>query len=732
MREPSSHEPNSQQSRPHSSIEQTNAGSMGGGQQAAMGNANVQVQGKNNRVWNFFFGGVDQLTPHQKYRNRQALLAKVKNFWVKDVLEKSLYNQVLIRLNLEERPDAVVNPWSMVLETVDNSPQPLPIGTKIIDVFDQIGEGRTLLILGEPGTGKTTTLLELTRDLISRAEQNVDLLLPVVLNLSSWANKRQKIEEWLVDELNSPKYSIPKKIAQDLVKQEQLILLLDGLDEVTVEYQEQCVQALNRFRKKYLVDIVVCSRIKDYNALSNTLDFQSAVCLKLLTLEQIQNYLNSVNTDVVGLKTLITENAALQELASSPLMLHIMTLTYQGVALKDLPKNQVIKDRQKQLFNDYIIKMFNRHNRSKNESNYSEEKTKYWLTWLSRKMLEHQSIFLIEEIQPDWLVTQKQYWQYIFSSRLIGGIIFVVPFSIIRIIDPTNIPVLMPTLMSILLSGVLISFIDGIFIIRRKKKKSIKFNLRSNYLHLFCSLITSGMIFVIVFVLIVGFPIGLIMGLTFGVFTGLLFGLRGMKSYLNIDIKTYEKLNWSWKSSMKWGLISLGIAIILANLLGLVVEKYRMELRLVIALISVSLGIVFGGLSRSNFEIKKKSDPNQGIRDSFKSSILGAMIGGFIGVLVGALRGEKYIYAMETFSTLGLSMGALWYGGLDMVRHLSLRMILYLNNYIPWNYAYFLNYAVERIFLQRVGGGYIFIHRMLMEHFAQMDLEQEQCCRPNS
>ena len=42
----------------------------------------------------------------------------------------------------------------------------------------------------------------------------------------------------------------------------------------------------------------------------------------------------------------------------------------------------------------------------------------------------------------------------------------------------------------------------------------------------------------------------------------------------------------------------------------------------------------------------------------------------------------------------------------------------------PWNYARFLDYATERLFLQKVGGGYIFIHRMLLEHFAQMDLAE--------
>jgi hypothetical protein len=45
---------------------------------------------------------------------------------------------------------------------------------------------------------------------------------------------------------------------------------------------------------------------------------------------------------------------------------------------------------------------------------------------------------------------------------------------------------------------------------------------------------------------------------------------------------------------------------------------------------------------------------------------------------------------------------------------------LYLYNHAPLNYARFLDYCTDRIFLRKGGGGYIFIHRLLLEHFAAL------------
>ncbi|NEP26674.1 AAA-like domain-containing protein [Moorena sp. SIO3I6] len=589
------------------------------------------------------------LLTRKEYRNRQALLTKVKNFWIKGVLEKSLFQQVLIEQGLEQRPDAVTNPSDVILENENSSLQSFPKGTNVIDIFDKIGERRMLLILGEPGSGKTTTLLELTRDLIARAEQDVAYPIPVVLNLSSWANKNQSIADWLVEELNT-KYDVPKKIGQAIVSQQQLLLLLDGLDEVKADYRDDCIIALNTFSKQYGAEIVVCSRIKDYQALSNRLNFTSAVYLRLLTLEQISHYLDSLGADFTGLRVLIAEDTVLQELVQSPLMLNIMTMAYQGVAVEDLPRTELVEERRKQLFSAYIERMFKRR---RTNQRYSKAQTKYWLAWLAQRMLqEEQTIFSIERMQPTWLLNRTQKIVYSTLLRLVCGLIFG-------------------------LTGVLIVF---------GSTGGLIFSL------------TGGLIF------------GLTGGLTFSSFLGL--GSRK-------EIKPVESLDWSritLENALNFneiikriGRLSVGLSVGLA-----LAPVFGLFFGLVFGLF---FGLI-GGLFGSNLELK--AAPNQGIfRSAFNAVTLGLFSGlifGLIGELIAGLDGGLISALIST-----LLMSMLSNAGIACIQHLVLRIILFRSGYIPWNYARFLDYATDRIFLQKVGGGYMFVHRVLLEHFATME-----------
>ena len=57
-------------------------------------------------------------------------------------------------------------------------------------------------------------------------------------------------------------------------------------------------------------------------------------------------------------------------------------------------------------------------------------------------------------------------------------------------------------------------------------------------------------------------------------------------------------------------------------------------------------------------------------------------------------------------------------GGKAFMQHLALRIILKQNHLIPVRYDLILDYATERRLLQRFGGRYRFLHRLLQEYFS--------------
>ena len=267
------------------------------------------------------------------------LLKNVQTTWIQGVLEKSVHEAALLELGLELREEAVDNPWRMLIEGPDQTQQTLPRGRRIKDIFDEAN--RLLLILGEPGSGKTTTLLQLARDLIAEVDSAFTQPVPVILNLSTWTNKAQPLDEWLVAELNS-KYRLPKKDGQRWLKERRILPLLDGLDEVRAENRAACVEKINQLVTDYgLQGIVVCSRIKDYTALNVRLAFYRAIYIQPLTPEQVDEYLSEAGDKLASLRATLQADEALRSMAQSPLILNVMSLAYQNTSAKDLSKNNM-------------------------------------------------------------------------------------------------------------------------------------------------------------------------------------------------------------------------------------------------------------------------------------------------------------------------------------------------------------------------------------------------------
>jgi energy-coupling factor transporter ATP-binding protein EcfA2 len=622
------------------------------------------------QVSEFYSGqapGAEKLTPNE-CRQRKVLLSKVKEYWIEGVLEKSLQTKAMIELGLEKRSDAVERPFSGFEELPEESRQILPTGTDATKVFNQIGEGRTLLILGEPGAGKTITLLKLAENLITRAEEDPSRLIPVVFNLSSWRSKRQTIADWLVQELWS-KYQVPKEVGKDWVKNQQLLLLLDGLDEVKDDRREACVEAINQFMQEHgQTEMVVCSRIADYEVLSNRLQLRGAVYIRSLTTAQVNQYLDTAGEQLQAVKSLLTEDTALQELAKSPLTLSIMTLAYQGKKVEELPQTGSVEARREHLFNSYIERMLQRKGINQQ---YPKERTIHWLTWLAQRMSqESQSIFLIEQMQPSWLQNQNQKIAYRIRTFMFSGL-------------PSG-------LIGGLISWVIFNHISG---------ANIAFYYFLYYL--------------------------LVIGLISGLITS-----------LPKRILPLEQLSWSLKRAksrfVREACIGIGFGLVLGLFVGL--PDYRTldwRFGLTGGLLFCLLFALGSGLGSSEtFQRKdpnlQRKDPNQGIRTSLINCLLMGLIVGPIGGWILGIFFESVLNLSSAaslgsfFGLIGVLFLGLKYGGSAVIQHFTLRQMLHEKGSIPWNYALFLDYATDRIFLQKVGGGYIFVHRMLLEHFALM------------
>ncbi|ACK66704.1 putative signal transduction protein with Nacht domain [Rippkaea orientalis PCC 8801] len=649
-----------------------------------------------------------RMTP-QELRNRQTVLNKVNNYWIKGVLENSIHEQALIMLELEEHSDAVASPWNLTLQTSEKKPKQLSLDTSIISIFDQMGEGRTLLILGEPGSGKTTTLLQLTRHLINRANEGIDDRIPVVLNLSNWSVEKRNFTDWLVEELNS-KYQVPKKVGKTWVQQQQLLLLLDGLDEVTVKHREKCLQTINQFHQNYSPEIVVCSRFKEYKELSSRLNFQKAIYLKPLQLTQVLDYLKSDQIKQSNLVTLIERDKTLQELVTSPLMLNLMILAYQDLSFQALPQTNIIEERRQQLFDRYIEQMFKRR---EIQPKYSKEQVIHWLNWLARRMTNFSTtVFLIEEMQPNWLLTNRQKYLYRLVIKILSvGIWASFHVGLLTGHQGYQITLNIDQAFRGMTYGLMGAFLYALLTIM------IDESINPVIGRLFNSLIL-GIIYGLIFSVIYGNWI-------YGIAYGIIYGLIGLLIYRPIyseKIEAVEGLKWSWvkaKNNLIFGLI-IGICL-----------RFGTSNELLPSLIfGLIISLIFG--FDKDDEVDQKNMPNQGIwRSCHNSAKLFATIAILTGLFLGVLQihskmnDPAFIIDLDfvvvnafIFGLAAALIGGQW-SGITCIKHFTLRLVLGVNGYSPWNYAKFLSYTVEHIFLQKVGNGYVFVHRLLLDYFAK-------------
>lgn len=631
-------------------------------------------------------------------RRRELALLKKEQNWVEAKLKGSLYNGVLISLNMETY-NQEGNPWALEIEL--STPRSGSTAAGINEIFDQANE--SLLILGEPGSGKTITLLELARDLMTRAVVEENKPIPVVFKLSLWTEKTQSLSDWLIAQLHS-QYHIDEKISSGWLKNHRILPLLDGLDDVKPQNRASCIKAINEFNQD--TGLAVSCRRTDYESFRSSLRLSGAIRLLPLSHEQIDKYLESVGPKLSAFRAHLPTHRGLRSMAQSPLMLNVMSLAYEDMT--ELELMRMLAHRQ-HLFDSYIDRVFTK--KRAGEPPYTKNQTINWLSRLARKMMQHdRDRFLIEELQPSWL-SRRQFRYYTLCCHLIVGFILVLSFTFIRWwFEGPSLWLLYYALFGIFFAKSLPSFVTFKSFIDDNRRAGRPFLARrSTFAH-----------------------------------------------YLRItstQIRGAEQLVWNWSEMKMAGSLGLKIGVVVGAILGLfeIVGFVQGRLSLLefgyhYASDVIVFGIMMMGLVGLLFGVSASisettSSLNQGIRLSLKNALkMGTISAGIIGFIAFIYLMKPYVppfmvvddellralgkfnYALYGMVSQGVMIGLLIgmiFGGQSVIRHYVLRLFLFFTGEAPLRLARFLHYASDHILLFRVNGGYEFIHKLLLEHFAR-------------
>jgi len=665
-------------------------------------------------------------------RARRDLLGQVWRYWIGTELEAAVGKLPRIELALTERPGAVDDPVRIQV-TAGQPDRPLPGNVTIDTAYARAGE--QLLVLGDPGAGKTTMLLDLARSLLEEAPAGA---MPVVFHLSSWAEARQPLTQWLVEELHR-RYGVARRLSRRWIELEQVIPLLDGLDEVAQEHRAACVEAINAFHDEHgQLPLVVCCRTAPYETLRVRLRLRGAVAIRPLTGAQVERYLAEAGTGA-GLdevRALLREDGRLRDLLTTPLLLSMVARTYCGEHAAAPPLRGPLAERRQRVLTDYVDEMFSR-SRPAATPRYPKEQTVSWLAWLARAMRDHdESVFSLDWMQPSWLPTKAQQrlarLAPAFLMVLVGGLVGMVDMlasSVLLRARPYRIDVgggihldpahqIGAAVLAGAAAGVLAGLIAAVFTYERRIAPSSRLGWSWTTFRRNLPTVLAAVLGAVLLSLLVDRVLsGLFTHLVYGVLLVTLFGaLTGrMPSRYRRQV-----------------VIVLGAALAVGAGAVMVAGEspstllFRLGARLAVGL---CLGLLFGPETPLSETVPA---PGRGIEMSRRHGLAAGLVSGGLAVLVfGVVDGASLTRMVGPSVGLtsglvdGISIGVIVGAGVSLrrgmgayLRHTLLRELLARAGSAPRDYVGFLEHASNLILLRRRGGGYEFVHRLLLEHFA--------------
>ncbi|MFJ3310336.1 NACHT domain-containing protein [Streptomyces sp. NPDC086549] len=580
-------------------------------------------------------------------------------------------------------------------------------GGDIIQVFECVPT-RRLVVLGEPGAGKTMLLIRLLLALLEHRLPGGPV--PVLFTLASWDPARQDLYAWMAEQLTqdhpalrAPTLSDPSQTsagtqARVLLQQRLILPILDGLDELPESLQARALHAINQALPARQ-PLVLSSRTAEYRstlttAAAVTVLLNGAAGIHLLPLDPVKAaaYLErdagGPDTKAAARWRRVTAalgtTAPVSQALSTPLGLFLARTIYNprpdehlsGLPnlsdpdeLLDQARFPTRQDIDTHLFTAFIPAAYRPH----------PDQPTSWSTQQAQRTLT----FLAHHLQHTLHGTPNLAWWQL-------------PRAL-----PKRRRVLTIGLIAGLMSGLLACIAVGLLSL-----ESQELTLES------------------VFTFVV------LAGLAYGFICAVAVALVG---WLSRTDQPSSQIRWSWRGR-SWLTFGLVPGLVFGAALGIPGSDYGLKHGVVVALSAGLPFVLLGGLRSVHPDLAKAVRPSAILAQDRRTYSVITVTGGLVGVLALSLvqafeiwsgLAWKGVVSLVLWLPFGLALGfpigfILGLARSVWLEYLVTRIRLAARGRVPWRFMSFLADAHERRgVLRQAGAVYQFRHLDLQRYLAQ-------------